>query len=331
MEKVQQIAFRAMGSQMLAAVESYDPQARSMLAEVPGWFEGWEQSLSRFKEDSELSRINHTGRSTLPIPVSDTFWTVLQLALQAAHFTGGLVTPTVLNALESAGYDKSFDDIKGKETTRNSASGAQTSGQARPVANWHKIRAYPETHSVRLPAGVRLDFGGIAKGWAADEAVNRLAKHGPALVNAGGDIAVSGPTFNGAGWLIGIDAPDMPHLPPDAEPNPQLELLAIRSGGVATSGRDYRRWQQGGEWRHHIIDPRTGTPATTDVLAATVIAPTACAAEIAAKVIMLLGSTEGLEWLEDRPSLAGLIVLEDGQVVRSKRLKNYIWSDSNGK
>src|SRR6476469_3528208 len=98
MEKVQQTAFRAMGSQMLAAVESYDPQARSLLAEVPGWFAAWEQTLSRFKEDSELSQLNRAGRGLLPVPVSDTFWTVLQLALQAAHYTGGLVTPTVLNA-----------------------------------------------------------------------------------------------------------------------------------------------------------------------------------------------------------------------------------------
>src|SRR5438552_6997434 len=102
-ERVQQIAFRAMGSQMLAAVESYDPQARTLLAEVPGWFEEWEQALSRFRDNSELSQLNRAGHTLLPVPVSDTFWTVLQLALQAARYTGGLVTPTVLNALAAAG------------------------------------------------------------------------------------------------------------------------------------------------------------------------------------------------------------------------------------
>jgi thiamine biosynthesis lipoprotein len=109
-----------------------------------------------------------------------------------------------------------------------------------------------------------------------------------------------------------------------------LELLRITTGGVATSGRDFRRWRQGGQWRHHIIDPRTGSPANTNVLAATVIAPSACMAEIGAKVALLLGSGEGLEWLEARASLAGLLVLEDGSVVRSLRLRNYVWSTENG-
>src|SRR5438552_12435855 len=109
LEKTHQIEFRAMGSQMLAAVKSDDPQAGSLLAEVPRWFAEWEQTLSRFKEDSELSQLNGIGSISAPVPVSDTLWTVLQLALRAAEYTKGLVTPTVLNALEAAGYATSFD------------------------------------------------------------------------------------------------------------------------------------------------------------------------------------------------------------------------------
>src|SRR5437868_13955124 len=113
-KQIQQIEFRAMGSQILAAVRSDDPGAGSLLAEVPGWFAEWEQTLSRFKEDSELSQLNTIGSISTPIHVSDTLWTVLQLALQAAHYTGGLVTPTVLNALEAAGYTTSFDNMMHK-------------------------------------------------------------------------------------------------------------------------------------------------------------------------------------------------------------------------
>src|SRR5439155_9167707 len=136
---------------------------------------------------------------------------------------------------------------------------------------------------------------------------------------AGGDIAISGPGFPGEGWPIGVEAPVLPEFSPDT----QLELLRITAGGVATSGRDFRRWRQGGQWRHHIIDPRTGSPANTDVLAATVVAPSACMAEIGAKVALLLGSVEGLEWLEGRDSMAGLVVLGDGGEGRSGRLKKY--------
>src|SRR5918911_2820952 len=103
-EGLQRIEFRAMGSQMLAAVESDGPEVGSILAEVPGWFAGWEQTLSRFREDSELSRLNGLGGGLAPVPVSDTLWNVLKLALEAANYTGGLVAPTVLDVLEAAGY-----------------------------------------------------------------------------------------------------------------------------------------------------------------------------------------------------------------------------------
>src|SRR5436853_701522 len=111
MERVQQIEFRAMGSQVLAAVESANPEATRLLAEVPRWFAGWEQTLSRFKEDSELSQLNGIGSISAPVPVSDTLWKVLELALKAADYTRGLVTPTSLDELETAGYDTGFDTM----------------------------------------------------------------------------------------------------------------------------------------------------------------------------------------------------------------------------
>ncbi len=100
----------------------------------------------------------------------------------------------------------------------------------------------------------------------------------------------------------------------------------IARGGVATSGRDYRRWQRDGAWQHHILDPRTGQPAATDVLSATVIAPTAREAEAAAKAALILGSREGLEWLETHPAFAGLLILEDSRMRYSHRLYKYLWS-----
>ncbi len=80
--------------------------------------------------------------------------------------------------------------------------------------------------------------------------------------------------------------------------------------------------------QHHIIDPRTGRPAATDVLAATIIAPNAREAEIAAKVALILGSHAGLEWVEAREQYAGLVVLESGQVLKTRRFEDYVWSDS---
>ena len=109
------------------------------------------------------------------------------------------------------------------------------------------------------------------------------------------------------------------------QPDQHFETLKIERGGVATSGKDYRRWLRDGKWQHHLIDPRTGLPAQTDVLSATVIAPTAFEAEVAAKVIALSGSEQGLAWLEEQPDYAAIIVREAGQAVYSPQMNNYLW------
>jgi thiamine biosynthesis lipoprotein len=302
------LSFRAMGCEMKAVLDAEGPRARRALAQVPGWFESWEAALSRFRADSELSRLN--ARAGQIVRVSGVLWEVLQAALAAARRTGALVMPTGLVALEAAGYDRTFAALP--------AAGSAAVAPAGPLPAWQAVRLLPRLQAVQVPAGVRLDFGGIAKGWAADRAARRLAAHAPALVDAGGDIRVSGPRANGDAWPIGAGDPR------DADRD--LALLALRGGAVATSGRDYRRWQRGGVWQHHILDPRTGQPATTDVLSATVLAPTAVAAESAAKVVLILGSGAGVAWLDAQPALAGLLVLDDGQVRLSRRLPDYYWS-----
>lgn len=307
---MQRREFQAMGSTMLALVDSQPAAAPVALEAVPDWFASWEQHLSRFRDDSELSRLNRAPGAWTP--VSEVLWDVVDAAVHAAAETDGLVSPTLLAAVEAAGYDRSFA-LLGQDDA--ASAGRTLPPGPPPVLSWWAMERDVAAHALRLPRGLRLDVGGIAKGWAADRAVERLAAFGPALVDAGGDLAVSGPLHDGSAWPIGVADP--------AAPETDLEVLAIRAGGVATSGRDYRRWQQGGRWQHHIIDPRSGCPATTDVLSATLVAPTACAAEAAAKTALLLGSGDGLAWIDARPALAGLLVLEDGQVLRSRRLARY--------
>jgi FAD:protein FMN transferase len=143
-----------------------------------------------------------------------------------------------------------------------------------------------------------------------------LKVSGPSLMNAGGDIAISEPRLNGEAWLIGISNP--------FEPKKDLVTLHLHGGGVATSGKDRRRWMQGAFLNHHIIDPRTGQPAITDILTVTVVAPTVLEAEAAAKAVFLLGSGEGMEWLEADSGLAGLLVLDNGQMIVSQRAEEYL-------
>ena len=303
---MQPIEFRAMGSQMLALIDSDTAEARAALAQVPQWFAAWEARLSRFRDDSELMLVNRAAGQ--PVAVSDTLFEVLRVALDAARESGGLVTPAVLAAVEQAGYDRSFDTLP-------PALASAAAPTALPT-DWRAIRLDARAQTVTLPIGARLDLGGVAKGWAAAQAARRLGERGPALVDAGGDIAISDPRADGSPWLVGVADP--------FAPDDDLALLDVIRGGVATSGRDYRRWQQGGVWRHHIIDPRTGQPAATDLMSVTVVAPSTAEAEMAAKSVLILGSVDGLAWLEARRGLAGLLIREDRTLIATRSLGDYL-------
>lgn len=294
-----------MGCQILAVLDNDSAEAAQEFAHLPSWFEQWEQCLSRFRVDSELSQLNRQSGES--VQVSDVMWQVATEAIRATHDSNGIVVPTLLGALEAAGYERSFEQI---------VDFMGSSAEISPSQLWQEIETDPETGSITLPAGCRLDFGGIAKGWAAHQAARRLSKWGGILVDAGGDIAINGPINIENPWPIVVNDPF------GRKPEP---LLLIQRGGVATSARDYRRWTQNNQTKHHIIDPRTLLPAETDVLAATVVAPTLTGAEIAAKTILILGTQAGLQWLEDQPLLAALVITEEGEILHSQQIAQYLW------
>lgn len=302
------IEFRAMSCRMIAILDCPSAARPPILDQVPTWFEEWEQSLSRFREQSELSFVNRS--SGWPVRVSQTFWDVFQAALWAEQESDGLVTPAVLEALVAAGYNRSFDQLPREQDL-------QVFDGWKGGCSLREVTLDEETRSLCTPLDMQLDFGGVAKGWAAHQAMQRLAKFGPALVSAGGDVAISAEQLDGQRWPILIDNP--------FEKGSSLGELRVGTAGVATSGRDLRRWKQGKRWSHHIIDPRTGNPAQTDIFTATVIAPTVMEAEMASKTILILGSEQGLAWIEARPQLAAQIVLESGQILYSRKIQQFLW------
>ena len=299
--------FHAMGCKTQAIV---DTDSRPlMLEEVAVWFEEWEQALSRFRLDSELSQLNLS--SGAPIPVSQVLWDVFQNSIEAERLTQGLVNPLILDALVCAGYEKSFDRFQIESATDFSELEVSV-----PILN--QVNSDEASKTICLPQGARLDFGGVAKGWAAHQTMERLKVIGPALVSAGGDIEVSGPLLDDEAWSIGVEDP--------LNVNSYLETIYLKSGGVATSGKDYRFWMRNGKSQHHIIDPNTGIPAETDILTATVIAPTVMQAEAMAKAVLISGSQVGLSWLDGDETLAGLLVLENGERLDTRNLRKYLRS-----
>lgn len=279
--------FRAMGTRVECLVETPATRAvRAALAWVEHEFERLEAMLSRFRADSELSRLNRE-RS---LDASPELVELVELALEARERTAGRFDPTLHDALVTAGYDRSFDELSADQPA--SAPGGQRAPA--PAGGEVVVRG----RRVELGPGASLDLGGIAKGWAADRCAERLGEHGPALVNAGGDLAVTGPCPSGA-WPVAVELPQ------------GTLTLALERGGLATSGRDRRSWRSDGELRHHLIDPASGKPASHGPLAVTVAAASATAAEVAAKALFLAGPDAERE--ADLAGTPAVIVGDDGR------------------
>jgi len=175
---------------------------------------------------------------------------------------------------------------------------------------------------VTRPAGLRFDLDGVGKGWLADRGVALLERHAAAAVDADGDVAIS--LHRGEAWQIRVAHP--------ADRGAVLATLALTglgaSGadlfGVATSGTSVHRWPGPDGERHHLIDPRSGRPAVTDVVQATVLARSAAEAEAFAKAVVILGSEDALLLL-DRPGPGGAILLtERGEVMATPAMTRWL-------
>lgn len=276
--------FRAMNTEIGVWLWSASPLAAQPLAEVEQLFREAEERLSRFRSDSELSHLNRSaGRGD--IRVSPLLCRVLGAALDAARQTGGVFDPTLLPHLRRAGYDRSFELLARRECAE------PPSDAFGPTGGWQKITIRPAEETVTLPAGVAVDLGGIAKGWTVDRASEMLQAWGPALVDAGGDLRTYGRP-GGEAWPVAVADPFAPER--------DLLTLQLRNNALATSSIGKRSWQRRGRRFHHLIDPRTGAPAASDLHTVTMLAGSAAQAEIAAKTTLILGSAAGAAWLRER-------------------------------
>jgi thiamine biosynthesis lipoprotein len=261
-------SFRAMGTTVF--IHATDEHS---IGESRALFERYEQRFSRFRPTSELARINRAGDRG--IPVSDEMRQVLAIAQDLRDRTQHLVEIGVGAAVREWGYNTTYADVA--DLVEQPVLDAS--------ATWEL-----DGNVVRLTKGTRLDLGGIVKGWACD----RLVEAGYATVaSAGGDVRSADPSLV-VEILDGADE--------------TAAEVHLGIGAVATSSRSGRRWLVDGREAHHIIDPRTMSPAVTPVVSASVIAETAAEAEAGAKAVLILGA-DGLRWAESQAWIRSAIVV----------------------
>ncbi len=309
-------SFRAMNTEILAILATLrdrKAEAEAALDRVQWLFADNEAALSRFLPDSELSRLNRSAGQ--PFRASPLLFEVVAEAIAAARATGGIFDPTVLACLVAVGYDRSFELLR-DEPERAATPPAPTS----PAGSWEAVELEKSTRSILLPAGAGLDLGGIGKGWTVDRAVEILRPFRNFALDAGGDLYAGGTQADGSLWTVGLEDP--------FEPGSDLGVLAVADRAVATSTVRRRRWTRGGRELHHLIDPRSGRPAVSGIVSATVVAETVARAEVLAKTALLLGPRAGLQFLDLQPGVEWALVLDDERLEASSGLMEMVTDES---
>jgi FAD:protein FMN transferase len=251
-----------------------------------------ESRWSRFRPDSEVCALTRFAGEAVDVSADTRL--LVERSIEAWRLSGGAFDPTVLGAVIRAGYDRTFEDL------------VPANGLSTLLVGCTDIDVTAST--VRLPAGTGFDPGGIGKGLAADLVAGELIAAGAlgACVNLGGDVRVTGRSPHGDGWTCAIEHEWA------ARP---LVRVGIADGAVATSTTLRRSWVVDGQVRHHLIDPATGRPATTDLTSASVIAGEAWQAEVLAKTVLLRGSLHPFDLIEGSGAVA--LIVDDLGCVRS--------------
>ncbi len=270
-------------------------------------FRAFEARFSRFIPGNELSVLNAAEE----ISVSPELFDMLSLSVGYHRGTGGIFDPGIFRILVSEGYGESFGAL-GFGTVLD-MSGDRTSFGAMELDR--------ERQLVRKPAGLKIDLGGIGKGYIVDQVVAFLrVKYRHFVVDAGGDMYCAG-----ADALRGLDAWAIEVEDP-ADSERSLAMLALSDRAVATSGTNRRKWATGTGEKSHLIDPKEGKSVTGDIVSVTVVADSTTDADVYAKVLLIMGAEKGMIFA-DRERLAALFAMRDGSVRKNGRFDGHIWKN----
>lgn len=299
-------SFQAMGSDVRLLVgRPLDPRALPPLEAADrerGFVLEFARRLSRFLPDSELSALNHDQRTH--VRGSALLRAAVTAGVWAAHRSGGLVDPTLVQAIERSGYSNSLEGaIPASLDEALARAPARRPARPDPAARWRAIVVDDQAGAIVRPRGLMVDTGGTGKGLCADAVALRLGIYTRFVVDCGGDIAVGGVGAQLEPYEIAVEHPITGET---------IGFLRLRRGGVATSGLNVRIWRNGdGSFAHHLLDPSTGAPAWTGLVGTTALGDSALEAETLSKMALLLGPEGARDVLAHH---GGVIVHEDGDV-----------------
>ena len=275
-------------------------RGRELVEEVMREYHRVDDAMSTYKPDSEISRVN-AHAADAPMVIGDELFSLVERSLELSRASGGAFDITY----DSVGY---LYDFRARQRPTDSEI-----AQRLPAVDYRHVVLDPARHTIFFKThGVRINLGGIGKGYVVERAAAMLRARGVehALLNAGGDTRVIGDR-RGQPWLVGIRHPRVA--------DEVVTRLPLVDEAISTSGDYERFFEENGRRYHHIINPATGRP-TEGILTVTVIGPDGTMTDGLDTAIFVLGVEKGLELIEDYPAYETIIVDAAGKVSYSKGL-----------
>jgi thiamine biosynthesis lipoprotein len=265
-----------------------------------------EARMSLHKVTSELEAINKKAGEGL-VSVSDDTYAVVEEALEISRLSNGAFDPTVGPLVEAW-------DIGGENPRKPTQ---EEIDSLLPLIGYERVLMDSSTHSIGLEdAGMILDLGGIAKGYAADEVAEVLStfKVKSAIVNLGGNVLTMGSKPDGSLWKIGIQDPDQ-------DRGGYVMILSLKDQSLVTSGPYERFFEQDGKVYHHILDTDTGYPVESEFTSVSIITPKSFLADALSTSLYALGYEKGMAMIDSMPEVEAVFFTSDRKILLSKGLK----------
>lgn len=290
-------------------LKAYGRHAASALDQVYTRLQAIEQKMTINQTGSEIDAVNDQAGQQ-PVVVSVDTFQVVKSALEYARISSGKFDPTIqpIVALWKIGSPEARVPAPAEIAAKL------------PLVGYQAVQLDEQIHSIYLPTpGMGLDLGGIAKGYAADEAAAILRASGvkSALISLGGNIYALGHNPNGKAWRIGVQDPEN-------ERNSYVAVIEAADETLVTSGAYERYLDANGKRYHHIIDPATGYPAETDVLSSTIVTTRSIDADALSTSVFILGREKGMQLIEQLPGIEAVVIDKYHKVYTSSGMKNRV-------
>jgi thiamine biosynthesis lipoprotein len=289
-------------------VKIHGPQAEKLAEESFAIIDEIENKMSSNLVDSEINKINRAAGKQ-KVKVSATTYEVLSKALEYAELSGGSFDPSIAPLVELWGIGTEKEQVPTQKKIKEKSK----------LIDYKQVQLLDNNNILLSRAGMKLDVGGIAKGYAADKVIAYLQKNNvqSAFIDIGGNVSVLGTKPDNELWTVGIQDPKQ-------ERGQVVATIDVADKTIVTSGNYERYFTRGGTRYHHILDPETGYPAKKGIISASIITEKSFDADALSTAVYILGKEEGLALVNSLEDVEAMIITDDNKIHLTSNIRDNV-------